>query len=299
MKGLPEAEVCPSRRDIKDLLALARALRERGLDLLARPDRLQKQAESQLAELRKQQIRERLAATPIEDIDADADRRWPLDPLERASLTTVADVLGTSQSQLARVPGVGAQAASQLIAAAGRLALTVSRDTTVELDPVRRGRAQTALLATLARLRRALDATVGLRHKIETLNAEIDELLVAAARAECRIRIRCCRRHTRDAAQVAAIHLRRFMFSRSTVSLAVELRQRCAELDVWQPDPEWLWRDYEADTASFQALLCGLTAQQQDLNGIRELARLVLDHPLRNNRRRRRWNRPAPSRTRS
>jgi hypothetical protein len=291
MKGLPEAEVCPSRRDIKDLLALARALRDRGRELLARPDRLQKQAETQLAELRKQQIRERLAATPIEDIDRVADRRWPLDPLERACLHTVADVLGTSQAQLARVPGLGAQTASQLIAAAGRLAILVSRNTDVRLDPAHRDCDQTVLLATLARLRRALDATVGLQLKIETLNSEIDELLAAAGPAGCRLRMRFSRRWYRDAAQVAAIHLRRFMFSRSTVSLAVELRQRCAELDVWQPDTEWLWRDYEADSASFHALLCGLSPHKQDLNGMRDLARLVLDHPLRATRRRRLWTR--------
>lgn len=296
MRGLSEPDLCPSSRDIKDLLALARALRDRGTNLLARPDALQHSAELQLAELRKQQIRDRLAATPVEDIDAVSGGRCPLDPLERASLHTVADVLGTSQAHLAQVPGLCPRSASQLIAAAGQLAIAVSRDTTVRLDPVHRDRAQTTLLATLARLRRALDATVGLRPKIEALNTEIDELLVAAGPAECTVRMRLSPRHRRDAAQVAAVHLRRFMFSRSTVSLAVELRQRCTELDGWQPDTDWLWRDYDADTDSYQTLVRSLGSQKQDMAELLELARLVLDRPLRPTPGRRRWPRTAVSR---
>lgn len=291
--ALPEPEVCPSTRDIRDLLALARALRDRGAGLLARPDLLQRQAERQLTDLLKQQIRARLGATPVDCIGAVVGSRDLRDPLERASLCTVADLLDTPHTELARVTGLGSREASQLIAAAGRLAIALTRDVAVRLDPAERDDAQAELLTTLAALRRALDATVGLRARVEELNAEIEELIAAAGRADNGFRMRLCRRYHRDSAQVAAVHLRRFMFSRSTVSLAVELRQRCAEMDAWAPDPEWLWRDFEADPASYQVLLDGLSPQQQDLDGLRALARLVLDQPLRPARRKPRRYRAA------
>lgn len=283
--ALPEPETCPSTRDIRDLLALARALRERGTELLARPDRLQKRAEAQLTDLLDHQIRLRLAATPLTQIGA-AVHGGLQGPLEQARLSTVAEVLGTSHADLTRVTGLGTQHTARLIAAAGRLAITISREVTVRLDPAHRDPMQTALLASLVALRRALDATLDLRPKIEALNAEIDDLLIAAGPAESGLRMWLSARHRRDAAQVAALHLRRFMFSRSTVSLAVELRQRCAELDGWLPNTDWLWRDYEADSASYQVLLDGLSPRRQDLEGLRVLARLVADHPMRAPRRR-------------
>jgi hypothetical protein len=128
-----------------------------------------------------------------------------------------------------------------------------------QLDtPLEPARAQPELLATLSALQRAMDAADALGPWIEATNAEIDELLAMAGPAACPVRMLLSRRRVKDAAEVAAAHLHRFMLSLRTVRFAVELRQRVADLDAWQPDPGWLRQDYQAHAENYHALLCGL-----------------------------------------
>ncbi|MGH4025731.1 MAG: hypothetical protein ACRDRV_14240 [Pseudonocardiaceae bacterium] len=126
-------------------------------------------------------------------------------------------------------------------------------------DPARRDPAHTDLLATLWMLRRALDITAGLRPRIDMLIDEIEELVPLAGRAASPVRMFFSRRHSRDAAQVAAGHLRRFMLSLSTLRLADEIRRRRLQFDLWQPDAPFLWADYAAHPASYEALLAEFT----------------------------------------
>lgn len=125
-------------------------------------------------------------------------------------------------------------------------------------DPCRRDPAHTELLATLSRLRRAVDIEAGLQPRIGLLVGEIEELLTMAGRAASPVRMFLSPRHARDAAQVAATHLRRFMLSISTLRLADEMRRRCTEFDCWRPDALLLWDDYERHTASYDILLAGI-----------------------------------------
>ncbi len=172
----------PPARDTRDLLSLARTLRDRGRDLLARPDSLRSRAQTQLVALHEQQ--------------------------------------------------------------------------NLQFDL---GSAQIDLLTTLSMLRRAVDAATGLRPRIDALIDEIGELVAMAGPAARPLRMLLSTRSSRDSAQVAATHLRRFMLSLDTLRLAGEIRRRCAELDAWQPDAQSLWRDYAAHSASYHALLVGLT----------------------------------------
>ena len=172
----------PPARDIRDLLSLACTLRDRGRDLLARPDSLRSRAQAQLVALQ--------------------------------------NLEGPLQFDL--------------------------------------GSAQADLLATLSMLRRAVDAAAGLRPRIDALTDEIDELVAMAGPAARPLRMLLSARSSRDSAQVAATHLRRFMLSLDTLRLAGEIRRRGAELDAWQPDAQSLWRDYAAHSASYHALLVGL-----------------------------------------
>jgi hypothetical protein len=240
------------------MLHLARTLRDRGLRLLSYPDALRQRANAQLAALRKQQIVDRLLTMPLESVRGFTRAHLRLTALEQAGVRTVADVVATPASRLRRVPGVGPQTAAEVVAAAGMLATALIRDTTVRLDPYRRDSAQTALLATLSRLRRALELTARLRPRIEALNAEIDELLAMAGRAGHPVRMLFSGRRARDSALVAAGHLRRFLFSPTTARFVGELRQRLQELETWQPGASWLWRDYQTRPASYHALLPGL-----------------------------------------
>ncbi|HEX2298140.1 MAG TPA: hypothetical protein VHH34_06430 [Pseudonocardiaceae bacterium] len=189
----------PTAQDTQDLLALARALRDRAQYLLIRPGELRARARRQLAELRARQLRDFRTEPPAD----------PGDP--------------------------------------GRL------------DPGRRDPGQTELLATLWMLRRATAIRAGLRPRIDALIDEIEELIPLAGRAASPARMFFAPRHSRDAAQVAAAHLRRFMLSLSTLRLADDIRRSRIQLDLWQPDAPFLWDDYLADTASYQALLADLT----------------------------------------
>lgn len=177
MTGRPVA-TSPTARDTRDLLALACALRDRGRDLLARPDSLWTRAKTQLIALRR--------------------------------------------------------------------------------NPHHLGSAQTELLVTLSMLRRAVDAVAGLRPRVDALTDEIEELVALAGPAASPMRMLLPPRSSRDSAQVAAGHLRRFLLSLDTLQLANEIRRRHAELDAWQPDAQSLWRDYEAHAATYHTLLTGL-----------------------------------------
>jgi len=88
---------------------------------------------------------------------------------------------------------------------------------------------------------------------------EIEELVPLAGRAASPVRMFFSPRHSRDAAQVTAGHLRRFMLSLSTLRLADEIRRRRIQLDLWQPDAPFLWEDYAAHAASYEELLAELT----------------------------------------
>lgn len=175
MSGPPRSDAgSPSPQDTHDLLVLARALRDRGAGLLARPGVLRTRVLTQL------------------------------DTLPEPALT------------------------------------------------------QPELLATLSALHRTLDAAGTLGPRIEAANAEIEELLAMAAPAACPVRRLLARRRVKDAAEVAAEHLRRFMLSLRTVRFAVELRQCVADLDAWHPNPVWLRQDYQAHPENYHALLHGL-----------------------------------------
>lgn len=189
----------PSVQDTRDLLVLARTLRERARQLQARPDRLRAHARRQLAELCILQVRDRRTATAPE------------------------------------------------------------RRGTAWLNPYRREPAETELLGTLATLRRATDIAVRLHPRIEALIAEINELIAASSRATHPLRMLLCRRSSRDAAQVAATHLQRFLLSLSTLRLAGEIRRSCTELDTWQPDPQSLWQDYRLHPDGYDVLLAELS----------------------------------------
>lgn len=137
-------------------------------------------------------------------------------------------------------------------------------DDPARLGPHRRDPAHTELLATLTRLRRAVDITAGLRPRMDTLVGEIEELITLAGRAANPVRMFLAPRYCRDTAQVAAAHLRRLMLSLSTLRLADEMRRRCTELDFWQPDALFLWDDYERHTAGYQILLADLVARPRE-----------------------------------
>lgn len=141
----------------------------------------------------------------------------------------------------------------------GRTAIVPQRGGTAWLNPYRRDPAQTELLGTLSTLRHATDVAGRLRPRIEALIAEIDDLVATSHRAAHPLRMLLSRRSSRDTAQVAAVHLRRFLLALSTLRLAGEIRRSCTELDTWQPDPQSLWQHYRLHAASYDLLLTELT----------------------------------------
>jgi hypothetical protein len=145
-----------------------------------------------------------------------------------------------------------------------RTVLPAELDDPGRLGRCRRDPAHTELLATLSMLRRSLDIAAGLRPRIDTLIANLEELLTMSRRAASPVRMFFSPRHCRDTAQVAAEHLQRFVLSLNTLRLADEIRRRRVELDFWQPDALSLWHDYEAHTASYEMLLADLTGRHHE-----------------------------------
>lgn len=131
---------------------------------------------------------------------------------------------------------------------------------TAWLNPYRRDPAETELLSTLCTLRHTTDVVAGLRPRIDALIAEINDLIATAGRAAHPLRMLLSRRSSRDTAQVAAVHLRRFLLALSTLRLAGEIRRTYTELDTWRPDPRSLWQDYRLHRARYDLLLAEMTA---------------------------------------
>lgn len=130
---------------------------------------------------------------------------------------------------------------------------------TAWLNPYRRDPAETELLSTLSTLRHATDVIAGLRPRIDALITEINDLIMIAGRAARPLRMRLSRRSSRDTAQVAVVHLRRFLLALSTLRLASEIRRSCTELDTWQPASQSLWQDYRLHPATYDRLLAELS----------------------------------------
>jgi len=194
-----------------------------------------------------------------------------LGALEQASFRAIADVLEAPAHRLLAVPGIGPRTAEQVTAAARRVAAQVASDTRFRFDPDRRGPGETRLLATLAAIRPADDTTAALGAALDQFTSGIPPLLAEAERTGSRLSMMFARRGTKDAALRTLARLDAVLADPRIVALERVVREREWLPDPASHDPEQLWRDYAADTASFRALLSTLggagTADDQDAAG--------------------------------
>lgn len=222
--------------------------------------RLREAARNLVASLVRKQADALLWQRPLGDLRAVAPPGLRLGPLERAGLTTVGAVLYFPEPSLLALPGVGALTARQVLAAARRVEAQTVRGVRIRLTPDDRSPDSTRLLALLAAIRSADQAVAALRDPLQGLARLFGPLLAAARRATSRWRMLFARRATKQAALTCLLHLEVLLAS----PWALQLRSALVRAEQWS-DPRFheaaqqrLWRDYEADAASFNALLSTL-----------------------------------------
>jgi len=224
--------------------------------LLAAGDRLRERARRQIESLKAGdgQLRRR----PIGELREFAGRGARLGRLQKAGFRTVGDVLEARPHDLERVPGVGPQTVRQVTAAARRFEAELADTTRLRLDPDRRGRAQTELLATLAAIR-AADAVPGaLRERLAAFVATAAPLVAEARRTVSRLRMVLSGRARQRAALLALIRLEDIRAERRFRDLDRAMARHEPAVDPGSYRPDRLWDDYLADAASVNTALANL-----------------------------------------
>ncbi|MEV7714772.1 ATP-dependent helicase, partial [Streptomyces sp. NPDC088270] len=97
-------------------------------------------------------VRRELAAIPASRLKDVTEGRLRLGAVEQAGFTTVGQVHEANRYELRQIPGVGAQTADQVLAAAGQIAHAVRETVAVRIDVDAPDEATTALLIAVHRL---------------------------------------------------------------------------------------------------------------------------------------------------
>jgi superfamily II DNA or RNA helicase len=241
----------------KELLAAAAAFRTQAEGVRAEPDRLRALAVAKYEAVRDSLVADQVRAMPVEKLrDAAAGLR--LGKLRAAGFLTVADVAGSSFARLDGVPGVGPQSARQVLEAAQAIVESLTRDTSVRLDPDRPGRAQTELLQVMSKLRRATQLVAPLHEPITDVLARVDADVRAASRATSGVRMFFSFKKNKEAALSSLARLEALLGSRDVAAL----RAVGVQLHVPDLDQRALWRDYELDAAAYNTVLADLAGAE-------------------------------------
>jgi len=132
----------------------------------------------------------------------------------------------------------------------------------LRFDPDRRPTGQTRLLATLAAIRQADEASSALRGQLDRFLAVTTPLIAEARRTTSRIAMFFAGRRRRNAALLALARLDATMAHPRVAALRrpVAHYEKAADPGGYRRDR--LWRDYTTDAASFHALLSTIADQE-------------------------------------
>ncbi|MEV6902367.1 SNF2-related protein [Amycolatopsis sp. NPDC051372] len=252
--GAPPSRAKPADQ-ARQLIATLTDLVHRGGQLLQLPGALRASARQQTDMLANEQLVNLLRKRPVADLRDLMGRGTRLGSLEAGGYRTVADVLRAHPAQLERVPGVGSHTVQEVVAAAGKLADQLLKESRVRLDPGDKPVGHTQLLATLAAARHADSAASALRGPIAQLQQQTTPLVAQAERITSGWRMTFAGRQKKEATRAALAQLQAIMADPAVVALrhTVYSAEQATEPRNYQP--EQLWRDYEIDAAAFNALL--------------------------------------------
>ncbi len=139
-------------READDLCRVAGALAMNARPLLADHAAVQAQALQAVDTLRKHTVRDDLAQMPVTRLKDVTGGRLRTGARERSGITTVLQVHDMSAYRLQELPGVGAQTAKQIKAAADQIEEAARQLASVRIE--RHDRMSEALVTALKRLRR-------------------------------------------------------------------------------------------------------------------------------------------------
>ncbi|MGW2087290.1 DEAD/DEAH box helicase [Streptomyces sp. NPDC001880] len=254
----------PTGRAARELLTRAELLLETARAVLADHCRAVDAVHTALKPLLDSLVRRELAAIPASRLKDVTEGRLRIGAVEQAGFTTVGQVHEANRYELRQIPGVGAQTADQVLAAAGQIAHAVRDTVAVRIDVDAPDGATTALVVALHRLvaagpdvRRAVDAAGRLVERLE-------RLLAAAGPARGRLRMLFTGREARSLALEAVAEVRTAVAEAEGRELPLLFGQVSVDL-LRAPESDLAaWVDFELRPAEYYSLLAELSGTGPD-----------------------------------
>ncbi|NUT42839.1 MAG: DEAD/DEAH box helicase [Thermoactinospora sp.] len=219
-----------------------------------------------LGELRAELARAELGAIPVSRIKDVTGGRLRIGALERSGFVTVAQVLDASPYRLQLLPGIGAQTAGQVHAAARQIAAAVEQSVGVRLDIEHQDRRSGELVIALHRLVSVGPELPRAREAAGELSTSLDRLLREAKPARSRLRMLITGAERRREARVATAALADLLGGARETRLL--LAQTTADL-LRPPVPAFeAWSDFEYRSAEYYGLLAEVAGEPLADQGI-------------------------------
>lgn len=202
-----------------------------------------------------------IALTRLKDV---TEGRLRLAAVEGAGFGSVREVYEAGRHQLRLIPGVGAQTADQVLAAARQIARAVEETVSVRIDVDHPEPATSALVGALYRLVAAGPELPRAVAAAERYEKRLGELLPAVRPATGRLRLALAGRPRREAARTAVTELTALTAEAAEAGVALHLAQATADL-LREPASELEpWVDFEVRSAEYYSLLAEICAHPSD-----------------------------------
>jgi SNF2 family DNA or RNA helicase len=271
--------------DARALVAQAKALRTGISQAVAAPSARLRTARAAYQLARDDVVRQQLATLPLSRLKETTQGRLRLGPIEAAGYRTVGQAAAVGTAGLQRIPGVGPQTATQVIAAARQLTIAMAQSVRLRLDPDTRSPAQTKLLSDLHAYGVARQAVSPDIENLSELAAALDAVQVGARRGASRLRMIFSGRGKREEARSALSQLEALMQSVHHTDLDARLQKTLTALETKTPDATRLWQDYEQRAVFYNGLLIEVGELAPDVQAGQgfipaEIAQRVHQHPL-------------------
>ncbi|WP_425827426.1 DEAD/DEAH box helicase [Streptomyces fractus] len=208
-----------------------------------------------LAPLLDESVAQVLDTMPVARLQEATDGRVRVGLVERDGLRTVRQVLDAGPARLHQIHGVGPQTATQLLAAAGRLAERVRQTAAVPLDVDAPEPRTTALVTALHVL---VEAGPDARHAVDTatgLDRRLGPLLDEARPAAGRLRMLFAGRTRRARALDAAEQVRALVAEAERAGTHALLAQASVDLLRGPASDVAAWVDFEVRSAEYYSVL--------------------------------------------
>ena len=264
MAEVGEVQMPPVGRRARELCTDGMRLYDAARTVLADHDRALEAVRSALAPLRDELVARELESIPVARLKDATEGRLRLAAVEAAGLSSVRAVYEASRYELRQIPGVGAQTADQVLAAARQIARAVEETVSVRVDVDHPEPRTTALVVALHRL---VDAGPELRRAVDTavqLSGRLAELLPAAHPATSRLRLALTGRRRKEAALAATAELRALTAEAAARGTRLQLSQAATDLLRGPASDIEAWVDFELRSAEYYSQLAEVSEHRTD-----------------------------------